>query len=110
MRKISNLLSSTNSKLIIPSQTVTVGPTNCDYSSLEEATLNSAEGSCFLIYSGTYDGIIYMKKNYDFTFLGRSILKQSADEYLFKFFGHYRHFWFYGYDRFLLCRSFWAGI
>jgi hypothetical protein len=85
MRKIFNLKRKTNFKLVLPSSFITVGPSNCDYTSLTEATLNSPEGSHFVVYADTYDGIIYLKKNYDFTFIGRSVLKQSSNDYLFYF-------------------------
>lgn len=84
MKKLSNFFQ-INSLFNLPSNVITVGKDNCNFSSLSEALLNSKENDSFLIFPGDYEGPFSLKHNQSFTFIGHSSLNMSSNDYLFTF-------------------------
>ena len=68
-----------------PSAVYTVGPDNCDYTSLVTALENGKEGDTFIVYGGIHDGKLNLRKNQSIHCIGKVTLKQSANDYLFYF-------------------------
>ncbi len=76
---------SERNKLNKPSRTFTVGPDNCDYTSLVDALANGAEGDMFIVFGGIHDGKLNLRKDQSIHCIGKVTLKQSANDYLFYF-------------------------
>ena len=66
-----------------PSAVYTVGPDNCDYTSLVDALENGKEGDTFIVYGGIHDGKLNLRKDQSIHCIGKVTLKQSANDYLF---------------------------
>jgi hypothetical protein len=63
-----------------PSSVYTVGPDNCDYTSLVDALAKGKEGDTFIVYSGIHDGKFNLRKNQSIHCIGKVNLKQSAND------------------------------
>ena len=72
-----------NKRLNKPSSVYTVGQDNGDYTSLVAALENGNEGDTFIVFGGTHDGKLNIRKNQSIHCIGKVILKQSANDYLF---------------------------
>ncbi|MEJ2616296.1 MAG: hypothetical protein P8Z35_15165 [Ignavibacteriaceae bacterium] len=66
-----------------PSRTFTVGSDNCDFTSLVDALENGVEGDMFIVYGGIHDGKLNLRKDQSIHCIGKVILKQSANDFLF---------------------------
>jgi hypothetical protein len=72
-----------NARLNKPSNIYTVGQDKCDYTSLVTALENGAEGDTFIVFGGTHNGKLNLRKNQSIHCIGKVILKQTANDYLF---------------------------
>ncbi len=72
-----------NARLNKPSNFITVGEDNCDYTSLVTALENGSEGDTFIVFGGTHNGKLNLCKNQSIHCIGKVILKQTANDYLF---------------------------
>ena len=70
-------------KLNKPSRTFTVDPDSCDYISLVEAFQSGAEGDMFIVFGGTHDGKLNIRKDQSIHCIGKVTLKQSSNDFLF---------------------------
>ncbi|MEJ2617633.1 MAG: hypothetical protein P8Z35_21945 [Ignavibacteriaceae bacterium] len=68
-----------------PSAVYTIGPDYCDYTSLGTALENSNECDTFIVFGGTHDGKLNLRKDQSIHCIGKVTLKQSANDYLFYF-------------------------
>ena len=66
-----------------PSGTFTVGPDNCDFTSLVEALENGTEGDMFIVFGGIHDGKLNLRKDQSIHCIGKVTLKQSSNDFLF---------------------------
>jgi hypothetical protein len=66
-----------------PSRTFTVGPDNCDFTSLADALENGAEGNMFIVFGGIHDGKLNLRKDQSIHCIGKVTLKQSSNDFLF---------------------------
>ena len=68
-----------------PSMTFTVGPDNCDFTSLVDALENGSEGDMFIVFGGIHDGKLNFRKDQSIHCIGKVTLMQSANDYHFYF-------------------------